>query len=310
MTKDQGGNILVYEAVPGNMNQIRPDSANVYDATYDVSPRDKFNYQTSSPAYSSKTRDDKGNPINPNDNEKQFNQRYQDFRSELDLNKKRLIDSDFKKSNELQPTMLVVTFNVVGDNGDIIDRKSFICGVKCRMITTPSIDIAERLLATNKSKLSFKNFIRATTGEIKFNKDFLFAIQQQKLQAKNDAKRGEAAKIWNTLKARSNKNIFRKLSRDGNDASAITTLIVSQDTVNFMKNTNKFDLSTVKNAKLIMSNYNLLCLVIADDANEVVKFLYDGQDMFEQQAYSFLEKENNDKSYKKIINLMSQNRRF
>ena len=59
-----------------------------------------------------------------------------------------------------------------------------------------------------------------------------------------------------------------------------------------------------------MDAFNLLGIIIADESIEVVKFLYRGNDRFEQQAYSFLEKEDKDKSYKKIINLMGQAGRF
>lgn len=295
MTKDQAGKILVYEAPMvddwDKYNQKQQEiDADIKNKKDDLALKNRrFAYDVNRDKYSDKMQDD---------------------RNLLDLNKKRLIDSDFKKANELQPTMLVVTFNIVGKDDIVIDRKSFICGIKCRAIATTSMDIAERLLATNKSKFSFKNLIRATTGEIKFGRDFLFAIQQQKLQARNDAKRGEAAKLWNTLKSRSNRNSYRKLSKDGNDASAITTLVISQDTVNFMKNTNKFDIGNVKNAKHIMDAYNLLCVVIADDANEVCKFLYDGNNQFETLSYSMLSKEAAEKSLRKELNLLSQRKGY
>ena len=67
-----------------------------------------------------------------------------------------------------------------------------------------------------------------------------------------------------------------------------------------------FDLERVANAKSILDAYNLLGIVIADESIEVVKFLYAGNDMFEQQAYSYLNKEQADNSYKKIINLISK----
>ena len=36
------------------------------------------------------------------------------------------------------------------------------------------------------------------------------------------------------------------------------------------------------------------------------KFLYAGNSAWEQQAFSFLEKESNDNSYKKVINLIGK----
>ena len=102
---------------------------------------------------------------------------------------RQVLDTDFKKANELQPTLLVVNFNSVGADGNtVIERKSFIAGVKCRMMGTDAMDIVERLVSKNKTKLSFKNLLRATTGEISFARDFLLAINQQKLNAKNAAK--------------------------------------------------------------------------------------------------------------------------
>ena len=57
---------------------------------------------------------------------------------------------------------------------------------------------------------------------------------------------------------------------------------------------------------MIMDAYNFLGIIIADESIEVVKVLYAGNDSWEQQAYSYLEKESNDNSYRKVINLMGK----
>ena len=112
--------------------------------------------------------------------------------------------------------------------------------------------------------------------------------------------------MWNVLSNRSIKNNFNKLRRKGNDASSITTLVVNQETVNVMKNEFDFDLENIRNARMIMDAYNFLGIIIADESIEVVKALYAGNDSWEQQAYSYLEKESNDNSYRKVINLMGK----
>ena len=305
MTRENADKVIVYEAPMGT--------------DFD---REKFEYEKQRDMASARAKDDQ-NQLNiqkfdyqkgrdrAQDNRANQNDIDQRLNNRNNFNQKRILDSDFKKANELQPTMLVVNFNVLGDdNKSVVDRSSFIAGIKCRMIATSGVDIAERIISVNKQKGGFKNFIRATTGEIKFTRDFLLAINQQKIDAKNDAKRGEAAKLWNTLKKRSLGNNFRKLSRDGNDASAITTLVVSQDTANYLKSTNKIDLGSPATALKIMDSYNLLCLVIADDANEVVKFLYDGNKNFDTLSYSVLSKEANDKALRRELNLIQQARRF
>ena len=236
-----------------------------------------------------------------------------DYRnSNIDAISKQLMDSDVKKANEMQPTMLIINFSEIDTNksSEIIDQRSFIAGVKSRLISVNSSDIVERIVAKNKTRVTFLNFIRATTGEINFMKDFILCLNQAKIDAKNSLKRGEAAEMWKTLETLSVKNKRNKLRKSGNDASAITTLVINQETVNLIKKENDIDLESAPTARQLMADYNLLGIIIADESLEAVKFIYDGQDIFETQAYSFLEKENSDKSYKKIINLLGQNRRF
>lgn len=304
MTRDTFNGIIVYEHKQKVVNEAQPSQLDYDKFEYQKQQDEKkFEYQRQQDEKKfgyQQQRDNLRDRQYNNDRNDAFN------RTDISLNQRRILDSDFKKANELQPTMMIVNFNVL-DNHEIVDRKSFVAGVKCRLIATTAIDIVERLIASNKTKLSFKNLIRANTGEIKLGRDFLFAIDQQKLSAKNDVKKGEAARLWSTIKKRSNNNSYRKAMRDGNDASAITTLVVSQDTVNYMKTTDaKFDLLNPKNAKFIMDQYNLLCLIIADEANEVAHFMYDGNSYFEDLAYSVLSKEAQDKSYRKVVNLINQ----
>jgi hypothetical protein len=96
------------------------------------------------------------------------------------------------------------------------------------------------------------------------------------------------------------------MRKNGNDASAITTLVISRETVNFIKKQFKIDLDNPKTAKGVIDAYNLLAIYIIDESVEIAKILYRGNNMYEQQAFSYLEKEENDKSYKKVINLIGQ----
>ena len=229
---------------------------------------------------------------------------------EMDWMKSILVDSDVKKANELAPSLMIVKFiSTVGDGSDstlqMVERP-FICGVKSRLIATEAKDIVERIISKNKTKLSFLNFIRATTGEIGFVKDFLLSLDQAKIDSKNAVKRGPAAKIWKTLEYRSTRNQKNMLKKSGNDASAITTLVINQETVNFMKKQYGFNLENIKNTRLILDSYNLLGIIICDETLESAKAFYAGNDSYEIQAYSYLEKESNDKSYKKVISLINQ----
>ena len=230
---------------------------------------------------------------------------------EYNMLSKQLMDSDVKKANELQPTLMIVRFNELvptADGEGVLPgaQKSFIAGVKSRLIPTDSMDIVERLVAKNRTKLSFLNLIRATTGEIKLKRDFLLCVDQAKIDAKNSAKKGTTAQIWKTLEKLSVKNNWNKLYKKGNDATAITSLVINQETVNMMKKEYNFDIESPKNAKMIMDIYNFLAIIIADESIEVCKFLYNGNSQFEEQSYSYLERESNDNSYKKVINLIGK----
>lgn len=230
------------------------------------------------------------------------------LQANIDFNKKMLLDQDVKKFNELTPSLLIVKFNNSDKTGAMDTTDTFIAGVKSRLISVDSVDIAERLIAKNKTKLSFLNLIRATTGEISFINDFILCTKQAKIDAKNAVKKGPAAKMWSALEYRATKNNMNKLKKAGNDASAITTLVINQETVNLLKKEYGFDLERMSNTKLIIDSYNLLGIVICDESINVAKVFYVGNDTYETQAYSFLEKEKSDKGYKEIINLLNTRR--
>lgn len=231
------------------------------------------------------------------------------FEKTFALPEKRLTAQEIKKNNELEPTLMVVSFNDLAQSGTTI-VKTFVAGVKSRIVSVDSMDIIERLVSKNKTSLSFKNLIRATTGEINFVSDFLLALKQNKLDAKNAAKKGEAARLWNILQSRAVKAGGRAASRDKNDASAITGLVINIETVNYMKNSYRFDITERKNLKLIMDSYNLMSVIIADEANESIMSYYDGNAGFEEISYNSLRKEGNEKNTeKKIINLLNNSRR-
>ncbi|MBR6289291.1 MAG: hypothetical protein IKR19_08150 [Acholeplasmatales bacterium] len=239
-------------------------------------------------------------------------QKYSDQKGEIarNLNKDRFTQQDAKKTNDLEPTLLVVNYNTVATdiNGKImnlVDRKSFVTGVKSRAIPVEPLEIVERFVTKEKTRLSFRNLIRATTGEMAFFKDFILCLDKIKLDAKNSAKKGPLAQYWHILERRSQKNVINKLKSEGNDGSAITTIVISQDSVNYMKSAYRFDLENINSAKMIMNSYNLLGLFIVDESTESVKVLYDGYNEFEVVSYVALERDFSEREYKKTINLIN-----
>lgn len=218
---------------------------------------------------------------------------------------KQLLDSDVKKINELVPSLMVVRFNVVNDNGDFQVEQQFVAGVKSRVIPIDSYDLFDRIVSKNKDKNGLVQFIRATTKEISFVKDYLLAIDQAKGDALK-ASRSRTTRLFKNLEKRSTKSVWNRLSGKNNDAACITSIMISQEGVDYLKKEHNVDLNNPKVAAKIMDAYNLLCLVIVDESIEVMKFLYDADSQYEQLAFSSLERQGNDGSYKKVINLLSK----
>ena len=222
--------------------------------------------------------------------------------------KRQLMDSDIKKANELVPSMLIVNYAIDGGHDKELLQTSSIIGVKTRLIPLDSFEILQKLVAKNKDKSGLVKFIRATTGEIKFMKDFILAVDKAKVDALTKSKKGSVNPIWKVLERRSAVSDLRKALGQKNDASPITTLVITQEEVDFLKKESNMNMDDVNTANFILHAYNLMGLVIVDESTETAKFLFDGEfDTFDTLPFGALERENGDASmYKKVINLMSK----
>lgn len=217
---------------------------------------------------------------------------------------KQMLDSDVKKCNELVPSLMIV--RMISKDSKCIQQ--FIVGVKARLIPMDSYDITERIKIKNEDHKGLLKFLRATTREISFFKDFVFAIDKAKLDALSYSKRGSSSKMWKVLERRSTKGNIRTGLSMKNDATRIATLVISQEEVNYLKK-DGVDIDSGKVATSIMESYALMGFVIADESLEVARFLFDtGDDSFEDLSFRHLERESSDNNYRKIINLMSKMR--
>lgn len=220
---------------------------------------------------------------------------------------KQLLNSDVKKANELVPSLMIVRFMVDDPDNPSLQpvERQFVAGVKARLIPIDSYDLFDRIESKNRDKAGLVQFVRATTKEISFVKDYLLAIDQAKMDAIKTSK-NKTNGVFKTLEKRATKSVFNRLIGKGNDAGCITTIVMSQTSVDYMKKEYNIKMDDPRVAMKIMDAYNLLCFVIADESVEVAKFLFDGDDLFEQVSFNSLEREAGDGSYKKMINLLSK----
>lgn len=231
-----------------------------------------------------------------------------DMQDQFGYFRQQLLDNDVKKCNELVPSMIIVKFNALDpDTGRAATEQQFIAGVKSRLIPCDSFEIIDHIRSIEKNKISLVNLVRATTKEISFARDFVAGIDQAKIEAKQNSKLSRTSPIWRSLQARSTKSGLNRLKKGkANDAGAITTLVISQEEVNFLKKEYNIDLNIPAKAKFVMESYNLMGLVIVDESVEVARFLFDGEKYFQDYSFGSLERETGDSSYKKVINLISK----
>jgi hypothetical protein len=222
-----------------------------------------------------------------------------------DIISKQILDSDIKKANELIPTTMTVNFISMKNSTPI--SAHCVVGVKAKLYPASSEDIISHFTSKYSDNNKLNKFIRATTREISFLKDFLFAIDKAKFDAVSSADRGNSAKMWRVLERRSKKSALRRAMGSTNDASAITTVVVNQQDIEYAKKTTNIDFENPSVIRGIMESYNLMCFVVVDEVNELAKFMFDtGEDNFETLSFSSLERESSDSTYKKVVNLMTK----
>lgn len=223
-----------------------------------------------------------------------------------DFFSKQLLPSDIKKANELIPSTMIVNFVSTKEDRPIVIQ-NIIIGVKAKLYPMDSMDIINRVRLKNEDNNGLLKFIRATTREISFFKDFIFAIDKAKIDAISSSKKGSSSKMWKVLERRGIKSKVRRSLSSSNDASAITTLVMSQEEVEYLKKNDNIDVEKPNVIRPIMESYNLMGVCLVDEATEVSKFIFDtGDDMFETLPFRSLEREASDDSYKKMVNLMTK----
>jgi len=218
-----------------------------------------------------------------------------------------VLDTEYKKANELMPTTMVVNFIQKGEGGSPSMTQTAVIGVKAKVYPVSSMDICNRITSKLEDKNVLNSFIRATTNEIGFFRDFLFAIDKAKIDAKSYGKSASSNKLWKVLERRSTKSKFRRALKMSNDATAITTLILTENDVDYIKTNKGIDLYNVSFARKLLDAYNFMGICIMNEATEVVSILYDtGDDNYERLTFSNLEREASDSSYKKMVNLLTK----
>lgn len=205
-------------------------------------------------------------------------------------------DTDIKKVNNMMPSVLVVKLHTK-DSGV---TTNVAVGVKAKIQYVPQDEVIYRISSKNKDKNMLFNFIRSTTREISFLKDFVFALDKAKLDAIKIQKSSNS--VWKILERRAVRNRVRMFNNDGG-YGGIVSLVISADTLATLNKEYDFK-ATISEVENLISQYNLLAFFVADDVNERATYLFDDASrQFTTVSYTALEKTDS-REYKKIINLL------
>ena len=227
-------------------------------------------------------------------------------KARFDMLKGQVLDSDIKKANELQPSMMIINFYVNNDKDRLEVIKDAVIGVKAKLYPMDSQEIIDRIDKKSEEQSLLVRFKRVTTRELSFFKDFLFALDKAKIDVVERNNKGSKAKLWQTLETRARAYKAGKYAGSAS-AAPITTLVVSQDEVEYLKKFKGIDLESYKSARKIFDGYNFMCICIVDESLEVAKFLFDtGEDNWEVLSFTSLDRESSDATYKKVVNLMTK----
>lgn len=223
---------------------------------------------------------------------------------------KGVLPTDIKKANEAVPSMVVINFVSTIPGGRTVTSVAVV-GVKAVLHYVSSEDMINRVVLKKSDNNTLLNFIRATTREISFFNDFLFATKRAKIDAVAKSGRGSNSKIWKILEIRADRSkLNRAAGKKNTDCAAISTIVISKAEVDLIKKEHRIDLMKPGQFVSIMRGYNFMCGVIVDDVAERVDFMWDdGTKNFETLSFSSLEREDSNGSLKKVINIMANNRR-
>lgn len=222
---------------------------------------------------------------------------------------KHIVEAEYKKANDLVPTMLHVrVFPTSNDNqGELPEPIDFLLGVKVTIHPVDSDVMVDEIARGINGEDAIFSFIKWYTGEIKFFRDFIFAIDEQKYDAKNMSKTSHS---WFVASKR-RKNVAKIQSKllKLNPLSPIMSVLVSTDTLESLKQGYGFDLKQYpKLINNIMSSYYLLSFVTYDGSTQRVDLSIDGAPENQVLTISTMEREatNQDRQFREMMKALGR----
>ena len=216
--------------------------------------------------------------------------------------------ADVTKANEIMPLPLEVKVYIEDGEGNIIER-NFMIGVKAVIHPVSSEYMIDSMMDGYRRGKFFFNFIKATTGEIKFFRDFVFMVDNIKTDAIKNAS-GNNNKWFSFLKRRALLAKFKNTLRMKNQLLPNTSIVLSGEEADILKQQG-VDILDPRVARDLISHYFLLSIVVIDPALEIVHIIYDGDENYTSMSVMALNREaKEDSNSKQILSLLKSRPQF
>lgn len=302
--KGANGSIRIIKESPTKDNLEYNDGykQGIYDTRSDRE-QEKFNYQQDKDAADQKYKEKRDKQ---KDKYESIKMRQTASNDMGDRFQKILVDSDVKKANEMQPTLILVNYYVNDAYKNLNIAQQAVAGVKGKLYPIASVDIINKLITKNVDGDIILKLVKLSTREISLVKDFLLGAEDAKLDALGSSKKNSGFKIFNALERRAGKSKAFKFGRMDNAYKAITSLVITSEEAEEIKKNSSLDVSKPSSIIPIMVKLNLLHFIIVDTTSEAVAILTDGDNKYEMYSFANLEREASDTNYKKVINLMTK----
>ena len=216
------------------------------------------------------------------------------------------IDSDVRKANEMQPTLMHVRILHERPTSDKSEYVDFIVGVKATIHPIASEDMIDHMVAILQDRGKLFDFIRWTTGEISLFKDLIFNVDAIKDEIKG-VRTGKSSKWWTILKQiKAKRKMNHWTMREPILPNA--SLIVSMEEVDYIKANYGFDILEDETGKKILNALNIISFSVVDTASEVVHTMTDGDSSYTINTFKGLEKDtgNAERQFKDILKAVNK----
>jgi len=218
-------------------------------------------------------------------------------------------DMEMEKLHRYPPTILdlQIQYQV---NGEVLPSRSELAlGIKAVAHIVPSLDLVTGLGNALQRDSFVLQFLRLTSGETSFLKDFVLNLGVAKARASSKTTSG--TKVLETLRRQSEWNdrrstwLMSMISRRG-FVPPTTTVVVTSDEVDRIRSLYNVDFSKPSTAREMMRTHNLMGFMIVDEGIGLVRVFEDGDDDFDRVPMSEIRQRGKDAGIKDLMTVLAK----